>query len=398
MLSVKPSPAPDPRSEAGPVPGYSGHSWMEQKNTDGSAWKMAFVPLPWWTSQSRISTRSTPCAARACAAATATLSKKQKPIACAASAWWPGGRSAEKPHGSPPPSSASTSATAPPAPRSAASNVPGTHGRVQVDRPAAGGRQRLDRVDVRGRMDPLELLARRARRLGHAPTRTSRGAPSPPRARGSARGAPDGPGRRARGGRRGGARCGTPVPYRPCQSSRATSSWSGRGAAGLFASLVAAGQGARVTLISARPLAETASYWAQGGLAAALAEEDSPAQHLEDTLVAGRDLVRRSAAEVLCDEAPARFADLERLGVRFDADRHGRLALGLEGGHSVRRVVHAGGSATGRRILRQLSAEVVEDPRIEVREDRRVRALLDRGRARDRRGHRRRAHRCRRAR
>ena len=150
----------------------------------------------------------------------------------------------------------------------------------------------------------------------------------------------------------------------------------GGGAAGLFASLVAAGQGAQVTLISARPLAETASYWAQGGLAAALAEEDSPAQHLEDTLVAGRDLVRRSAAEVLCDEAPARFVDLERLGVRFDADGHGRLALGLEGGHSVRRVVHAGGSATGRRILLQLSAKVVEDPRIAVLEDRRVRALL----------------------
>jgi L-aspartate oxidase len=150
----------------------------------------------------------------------------------------------------------------------------------------------------------------------------------------------------------------------------------GAGAAGLFASLVAAERGAHVTLISARPLAETASYWAQGGLAAALAEEDSPAQHLRDTLVAGRDLVRRSAAEILCDEAPARFVDLERLGVRFDADRHGRLALGLEGGHSVRRVVHAGGSATGRRILRQLSDDVVEDPRIEVLEDRRVRALL----------------------
>jgi L-aspartate oxidase len=129
-------------------------------------------------------------------------------------------------------------------------------------------------------------------------------------------------------------------------------------------------------LISARPLAETASYWAQGGLAAALAADDSPALHLHDTLVAGRELVRRSAAEVLCDEAPERYADLERLGVRFDADRHGNLALGLEGGHGLRRVVHAGGSATGRRILRQLSADVVEEPRIDVLEDRRVRALL----------------------
>jgi len=150
----------------------------------------------------------------------------------------------------------------------------------------------------------------------------------------------------------------------------------GAGAAGLFAALTAAGEGGRVTLVSARPLAETASYWAQGGLAAALAVEDSPALHLEDTLTAGRGLVRRSAAEVLCEEAPARFADLEALGVRFDADRHGNLALGLEGGHGIRRVVHAGGSATGRRILRQLSADVVIQERIEVLEGRRVRALL----------------------
>ena len=150
----------------------------------------------------------------------------------------------------------------------------------------------------------------------------------------------------------------------------------GAGAAGLFASLTAASRGARVTLVSARPLAETASYWAQGGLAAALAEDDSPAQHLADTLAAGRGLTRCSAAEVLCEEAPARFADLEALGVRFDADRHGNLALGLEGGHGIRRVVHAGGSATGRRILRQLSACVVEEERIEVLEGRRVRALL----------------------
>src|SRR5215212_5136790 len=133
----------------------------------------------------------------------------------------------------------------------------------------------------------------------------------------------------------------------------------GAGAAGLFTSLIAAQEGAQVLLVSALPLAQTASYWAQGGLAAALALEDSPGQHLEDTLAAGRGLVRRSAAEVLCREAPARFRDLVQLGVRFDADPAGHVELGLEGGHSVRRVVHAGGSATGRRILRQLSARVV---------------------------------------
>src|ERR1700745_2789258 len=102
----------------------------------------------------------------------------------------------------------------------------------------------------------------------------------------------------------------------------------GAGAAGLFAALTAARHGAPVTLVSARPLAETASYWAQGGLAAALAEDDSPQLHLEDTIAAGRGIVRRSAAEVLTAEAPERFRDLVGLGVRFDADRHGNLALG----------------------------------------------------------------------
>jgi L-aspartate oxidase len=140
----------------------------------------------------------------------------------------------------------------------------------------------------------------------------------------------------------------------------------GAGAAGLFACLCAADEGARVTLVSARPLAETASYWAQGGLAAALTVDDSPEQHLSDTIEAGRGLVRRSAAQVLTQEAPARFHDLEQLGVRFDADRHGNVALGLEGGHSRRRVVHAGGSATGRRILRQLSADVAENANIDI--------------------------------
>jgi L-aspartate oxidase len=142
----------------------------------------------------------------------------------------------------------------------------------------------------------------------------------------------------------------------------------GAGAAGLYAALTAAEAGASVALVSATPLAQTASYWAQGGIAAALAVEDSAERHLADTEAAGRDAVRRSAAEVLVAEAPRHVADLERLGVHFDADRRGVLALGLEGGHSVRRVVHAGGSATGRRIVRQLSALAVDRDRITVLE------------------------------
>ncbi|HEV2875265.1 MAG TPA: FAD-dependent oxidoreductase [Thermoleophilaceae bacterium] len=150
----------------------------------------------------------------------------------------------------------------------------------------------------------------------------------------------------------------------------------GAGAAGLYAALTAASEGASVALVSRSPLAQTASYWAQGGIAAALADDDAPELHAADTLAAGRDAARESAVRVLCEESPARVRDLERLGVRFDADRRGNLALGLEGGHSRRRIVHAGGAATGRRITRELSALVAVHERIEVLEPAAASALL----------------------
>jgi L-aspartate oxidase len=165
----------------------------------------------------------------------------------------------------------------------------------------------------------------------------------------------------------------------------------GAGAAGLYTALVAADEGASVCLVSRKPLAESASFWAQGGLAAALGADDSPEQHAEDTLNAGRAACRRSAVEILCTEAPAVIDDLRGRGVSFDVDRSGALALGLEGGHSRRRVVHAGGSATGRRITRELSAAASAHPSIEVWEEtsalalwagagRCVGAVTDRGR------------------
>jgi L-aspartate oxidase len=150
----------------------------------------------------------------------------------------------------------------------------------------------------------------------------------------------------------------------------------GAGAAGLYVALCAAAAGARVALISATTLAQTASYWAQGGLAAAIAPGDSASRHQLDTERAGRGLVRPSAAAVLCAEAPARVRDLERLGVHFDTDLAGALSLSLEGGHSMRRVVHSGGSATGRRVVRQLSALAAQEPLIEVLEHARADTLL----------------------
>jgi L-aspartate oxidase len=142
----------------------------------------------------------------------------------------------------------------------------------------------------------------------------------------------------------------------------------GAGAAGLYAALTAAREGASVVLVSRSPLAESASYWAQGGIAAALGPDDSVDRHLADTLTAGRAMSRPSAARVLCEHSPDAVHDLESLGVHFDADQSGALELGLEGGHTARRVVHAGGSATGRRITRDLSALVATHARVEVLE------------------------------
>jgi L-aspartate oxidase len=150
----------------------------------------------------------------------------------------------------------------------------------------------------------------------------------------------------------------------------------GAGAAGLYTAIRASREGAPVTLVSPTALADTSTYWAQGGLAAALAAGDTPERHLQDTIAAGRGMVHRAAAEVLCREAPAAVEDLLGLGMSFDTGPDGDLALGLEGGHRARRVVHAGGAATGQRLIRHLSTVAAADPGVEVLEGRRVVSLL----------------------
>ena len=149
----------------------------------------------------------------------------------------------------------------------------------------------------------------------------------------------------------------------------------GAGAAGLYTALVAAGRGARVTVISSSPLPASSSYWAQGGLAAALDPEDSVELHLRDTLAAGRGATSRTNAGILCTEAPERVRDLEGLGIAFDRSPTGELLLSLEGGHTRRRVAHAGGSATGRHVTARLSELATAADRIEVRERTSARAL-----------------------
>jgi L-aspartate oxidase len=92
----------------------------------------------------------------------------------------------------------------------------------------------------------------------------------------------------------------------------------GGGAAGLHVALEIAAAGTATTLVSRKPLSESSSFWAQGGLAAALAPDDSPERHAADTLAAGRGLCRTSAVEVLTREAPAAVHQLRARGVRFD--------------------------------------------------------------------------------
>ncbi len=140
----------------------------------------------------------------------------------------------------------------------------------------------------------------------------------------------------------------------------------GGGAAGLYSALTAADGGSRVAMVSRKPLSESSSFWAQGGLAAAIGPDDSPEQHVEDTLVAGRGTCRRSAAELLAAEAPGVVWELERRGVKFDRDPDEALSLALEGGHSRRRIVHAGGAATGRRITERLTELAAANERIQL--------------------------------
>jgi L-aspartate oxidase len=142
----------------------------------------------------------------------------------------------------------------------------------------------------------------------------------------------------------------------------------GGGAAGLWTALRAAELGGEVCLVSRTPLSLSASFWAQGGLAAALEPGDSPADHAADTIAAGRGLCRPAAVRALTEEAPAAVRDLQSRGVVFDLDHEGRLALGLEGGHTARRIVHSGGSQTGHELTSKLAAMVAVQPRIEVLE------------------------------
>ncbi len=126
----------------------------------------------------------------------------------------------------------------------------------------------------------------------------------------------------------------------------------GSGVAGLFTAIRLAEKG-RVTVLSKQDLIAGNTWFAQGGIAAAFSPEDSPTLHFEDTWKAGNYFGDRAAISVLVEEAPARINDLVDLGIRFDRT-DGAIALGREGAHSMKRILHIGGDATGRELIESL--------------------------------------------
>jgi len=149
----------------------------------------------------------------------------------------------------------------------------------------------------------------------------------------------------------------------------------GGGLAGLMTALVLAPQ--PVLLLTRAPLGfEASSALAQGGIAASLGTDDNTSLHLADTLAAGDGLCDEAVVAAILASAPAAIEQLARLGVAFDRDADGGLLLGLEAAHSRRRIVHAGGDATGRDMIRALARKAYETPSITVCEATTARRLI----------------------
>ena len=140
----------------------------------------------------------------------------------------------------------------------------------------------------------------------------------------------------------------------------------GSGVAGLTAALHVRRLGLRVTVVTKSILDEGSTRWAQGGIVAVLRPQDSPSSHAVDTMVAGAGLCDPAAVDVLTSEGPDRVRELVTRGARFDREDGGGYAFTREGGHRTRRIIHAGGDATGAEIQRALHAAVRHDPAIRV--------------------------------
>ena len=149
----------------------------------------------------------------------------------------------------------------------------------------------------------------------------------------------------------------------------------GSGIAGLHTAWRASQHG-DVLLLTKRSLFDSATAYAQGGIAAALGAGDSPTLHRRDTLAAGAALCDAAAVEVLVEEGPARVRELQTAGAEFDLDPKGELKLGREAAHSTNRIVHAHGDQTGAEVARTLIERVRASTRIRVLERARVLDLI----------------------
>lgn len=150
----------------------------------------------------------------------------------------------------------------------------------------------------------------------------------------------------------------------------------GSGVAGLTAALHLREAGLHVTVVTKVNTDDGSTRWAQGGIAAVLDPADTPEEHARDTLVAGVGLCDPAAVDLLVREGPARVRELMRWGADFDRHPSGDLALTREGGHHARRIVHAGGDATGAEVQRALHAAAHRDPWIRLIEHALVLDLL----------------------
>ncbi|MFF3019850.1 L-aspartate oxidase [Streptomyces sp. NPDC057939] len=150
----------------------------------------------------------------------------------------------------------------------------------------------------------------------------------------------------------------------------------GSGVAGLTAALRCAAAGRRTVVVTKARLDDGSTRWAQGGIAAALGDGDTPEQHLDDTLVAGAGLCDEAAVRLLVTEGPDAVRRLIATGAVFDTSAEtGEIELTREGGHHRRRIAHAGGDATGAEISRAL-VEAVHAAGIETVENALVLDLL----------------------
>lgn len=140
----------------------------------------------------------------------------------------------------------------------------------------------------------------------------------------------------------------------------------GSGIGGLTAAVGAARKW-KVALITKSVLRDTTTFLAQGGIAAALSEQDSPELHFEDTIRAGAGLCKEGAVEILVNEGPARVRELMELCPKFDR-AGGDLVLASEGAHSVPRIAHAGGDATGSELTSALAEAMQSGSRVQVLE------------------------------